>query len=470
MTDRCPEINNDACPEMNHDSCFKMNNEWCFDLKEGSGSFQQFCADIHSTRLAIRQAPCLDVLLFHSSSYQFSVGFFALALEGRHIVLPPNAQAETLHQVALQCQASLGDIAQPNLHAINKQQQEGESHAALPVMSREALFEPIDCKITFFTSGSTGQAKAVSKQFGQLNSEIDILIETFTDRITSAQVLVSTVSHQHIYGLLFKVLLPLKTGLTIVNETFEYPEHISNYLAQDRTVNALLISSPAHLKRLGLDNVLVQNQAQLQGIYSSGGPLAFDTAQLLFKQLGQAPIEIFGSTETGGIAWRQCDAPTPSPWQVFPGISYAIAPETAQLVLTSPYISEENYVTEDRVLALDSRHFELLGRADRTIKHEEKRINLNHMERCLREHPMVDEARIVVLSGANRQVLGAVIELSPEALLATKAKKSLNELFKTHLLGEFERICLPRKWRYPERMPFNAQGKLVMKELEKLFD
>lgn len=462
----------EPCLEMQTHICFDMKKDSCFEMKNGSGSFQQFCTDIHMARLATRQVSGLDVLLFHSSSYQFSVGFFALALEGRHIVLPPNAQPETLEQVASQCQASLGEIALPNLSAINLQGHCSQFTADQAEMSREILFGLSDCKITFFTSGSTGLPKAISKQFSQLNSEVDVLINTFAERISSSLAILSTVSHQHIYGLLFKILLPLKTGLTIVNETFEYPEHITNYLKQNTAVNVLLISSPAHLKRLGLDNVLVQNRRQLQAIYSSGGPLPFETAQLLFQQLGQAPIEVFGSTETGGIAWRQCERSIPDPWQVFPGITYDIVPDTAQLVLTSPYVSETNYTTDDRIRVLDHRHFELLGRADRTIKHEEKRINLDHMERCLCQHPLVAEARVLVLGGTNRQVLGAVIEFRPESrqFIATQAKKTLNELFKSHLLGEFERICLPRKWRYLERMPFNAQGKLVMKELEMLFD
>ena len=214
------------------------------------------------------------------------------------------------------------------------------------------------------------------------------------------------------------------------------------------------------------------NKAQLQAVFSSGGPLPFEIAKTLCKQLSQAPIEVFGSTETGGIAWRQCQESTPSAWQVFPDISYRVMAETAQLVLTSPYINDANYVTEDRVQRIDEQHFAMLGRADRTIKHEEKRLNLDHMERCLRQHVLVNEVRVLVLDGVKKQVLATVIELTEEgqALLNEQSKKSLNDSFKQHLLGEFERICVPKKWRYPAQMPFNSQGKLVIKELEKLFD
>ncbi|MGC3833930.1 AMP-dependent synthetase [Moritella viscosa] len=393
----------------------------CFHINKQAYSFEQFSADIHDTRQVIRQMDADSVLLFHQSSYQFSVGFFALALEGRHIVMPPNAQQQTLMHIAQQCQASLGDIKVDGLDAIN---------AAL-----------IDTPLI--------NTNSIAKH--------DVTV---------------------------KLLLPLKSGLAIVNDTFEYPEHISQLLVEelgkelseeltnDDTRTALLISSPAHLKRLSLDNVLMVNKAQLQGVFSSGGPLPFKIAKTLFKQLSQAPIEVFGSTETGGIAWRQCQELSPSAWRVFPDISYRVIPETAQLVLTSPYINDANYVTEDRVQRIDEQHFEMLGRADRTVKHEEKRINLDHMERCLQQHVLVNEVRVIVLDGVKKQVLAAVVELTAEglAILTAQNKKSLNDSFKQHLLGEFERICLPKKWRYPAQMPFNTQGKLVIKELEKLFD
>jgi acyl-coenzyme A synthetase/AMP-(fatty) acid ligase len=454
----------------------------CFYINERAVSFKQFSADISRVRFGIVQSLADSVLLFHQSSYDFAVGFFALALEGRHIVMPPNAQQQTLMHIAGQCQATLGDIKVDGLDAIdtncanssnNSNTSNNDSDVPDDVLSSRAdLFTPLDCQITFFTSGSTGQHKPIVKQFSQLNCEVDVLIKTFKARLAATQLLVSTVSHQHIYGLLFKLFLPLKSGLAIVNDTFEYPEHISQRLGLDDKQTALLISSPAHLKRLSLDNVLMANKAQLQGIFSSGGPLPFTIAQDLFSQLGQAPIEVFGSTETGGIAWRQCQESSPSAWRVFPDISYRVMAETAQLLLTSPYIVGDDYVTEDRVERIDEQHFMMLGRADRTIKHEEKRINLDHMERCLQQHALVNEVRVIVLDGEKKQVLAAVIELTEagQTLLLQQSKKSLNDSLKQHLLGEFERICLPKKWRYPALMPFNSQGKLVIKELEKLFD
>src|SRR5262249_17846917 len=59
--------------------------------------------------------------------------------------------------------------------------------------------------VVLFTSGSTGLAQAVPKRLAQLSSEIATLERQFGSMMGRADV-VATVSHQHIYGLLFKVL------------------------------------------------------------------------------------------------------------------------------------------------------------------------------------------------------------------------------------------------------------------------
>ena len=62
------------------------------------------------------------------------------------------------------------------------------------------------------------------------------------------------------------------------------------------------------------------------------------------------------------------------------------------------------------------------------------------------------------------------IHENAKKIIDNKNKRVLNVSFKTHLLKEFERISLPKKWRYLNELPFNSQGKLVQKELEALFE
>jgi len=77
--------------------------------------------------------------------------------------------------------------------------------------------------LVVFTSGSTGAAQAIPKKLSQLASEVATLEQLFGQRCGAAAVL-ATVSHQHIYGLLFKVLWPLASGRAIHALSIAYPE------------------------------------------------------------------------------------------------------------------------------------------------------------------------------------------------------------------------------------------------------
>ena len=126
---------------------------------------------------------------------------------------------------------------------------------------------------------------------------------------------------------------------------------------------------------------------------------------------------------------------------------------------------------DDLGLVHQNGQFELLGRIDRTIKLEEKRVNLDAVERHIASLAQVSEVKIIVLQGA-RRCLGCVIQLAANVQLPSSnvQKRELNQIIKSHLLLHFESVCLPRKFRYLTHMPYNSQGKLVLSQLEKLFE
>jgi acyl-coenzyme A synthetase/AMP-(fatty) acid ligase len=446
----------------------------CFLAGDKKITWSFFCEQVESVRHIIRQTQFENILLYHSDSYQFSIYFFALMLEQKHILLPPNSQQETLNQISQSADAYMGEISLLNIPHIKCIFNNDIELDIVPISASE-LFDNLNSKITFYTSGSTGKPKAIVKHSDYLLKEIETLKSTFEKPLSQTDIVLSTVSHQHIYGLLFKILLPLRFGIKILNHVFEYPEHIQAYLKANKSKQVTLLASPAHLKRLVEDNVLQQVKAQFECIFSSGGPLAFDVSSLFNKQMNIAPTEVFGSTETGGIAWRRCDKTIPSNWVLFKGIKYnSVAFEDLgeRLQISSPFMAEASYLTDDLIQQVDDSHFVLKGRSDRTIKLEEKRINLEHMEQVLLRHEGIKEAKVFILNNSERLSLVAVIAINhiAEKIIRDNNKRALNECFKKHLLTEFERISLPKKWRYLDELPFNAQGKLVQKELEVLFD
>lgn len=455
-------------------------NDNCFYRNDNFITFSMFCQRVSIARAAVRKVSCNKVLLFDTDSYQFAIWLFALILEKKHVLLPPNAQAGTLSQLAQECEATAGSIKVANKSQIIDSKIDSTIDVA--EYTREQLFELFNGEITFFTSGSTGHAKAIKKSCQQLVLEIDTLKSEFSAMLAPANFIVSTVSHQHIYGLLFKILLPLRLGKSVINQTFEYPEHICQLLGElsastilQQKGRLILVSSPAHLQRLVQDNVLMANSAHFSGIFSSGGLLSRASSQALLQQMKISPTEVYGSTETGGIAWRCGQNSAEEPWQVFANIKITVSDDRQRLEVFSPYVNEQPYITDDYVELLDTQRFLLKGRIDRTVKVEEKRVNLSHIERHLVQHHLVAEARVIVTnnnSASGRKILAAAVILTDkgQVFINKQGKLALNNVLKLHLLSEVERICLPKKWRYLLEYPYNSQGKLVLSDLEKLFD
>ncbi|MCV5649239.1 AMP-binding protein, partial [Escherichia coli] len=76
------------------------------------------------------------------------------------------------------------------------------------------------------------------------------------------------------------------------------------------------------------------NPVAIRCVFSSGGPLPNQAAQHSQLLFGSLPIEVFGSTETGGIAYRQQHVAC-TPWTLFPGVEAELNHEHC-LKLRSP--------------------------------------------------------------------------------------------------------------------------------------
>ena len=410
--------------------------------------FQQVQAACH----VIAQQPGKTVLLYQPDCQLFSVWFFALCLQGKHIVLAPDAQPGTLQYAMMHCDWQVPDMS-PTMPE--------------PATDNvESLLLAGDIRVSFFTSGSTGAPKLIHKTLTLLLTEVQTLQQQFSTQLPPNCQFAATVSHQHIYGLLFRLLWPMCNDQLIFRSQIRFLEQWQDLLQQHPTV---LIASPAHLSRFDDVARLSPYRNNSCAVFSSGGPLPEIVPPLFINALGAAPLEVFGSTETGGIAFRQRHLPD-TPWQVFDGISIGQNDELA-LTLTSPYLGHsEHYTTQDKVLLLDNRHFQLLGRLDRIVKLEEKRLALPEMEQHCLSCELVIAAAAIVLQQERPQLAMAVV-LSPagEQLLAHSGKLAVNQQLKQHLLQRFERVMLPRKFRYVACLPYNPQGKLPQQQLEALF-
>lgn len=374
---------------------------------------------------------------------------------GKIVVLPGDKLPSTLKQLSALVDASVGDLASAIAAPLK-----GFARTPIPRSELDAQ-SPV---LIIFTSGSTGEPCAIEKNIAQLDAELKSLESCFGQTIGDA-IIYGTVSHQHIYGLLFRVLWPLAAGRIFHTLRLEYPEQIANQLS---TQSSVLIASPAHLKRLP-ENLDWQGlRLQLKVVFSSGGPLNAESADNVTQLWKHRPIEVFGSSETGGIAWRQSENGSTS-WQPLPGVEWRLSEEHLQI--RSPHLSSNDwFVTQDRAALRDGNKFELLGRSDRIIKLEERRISLTAIENSLSNNSSVHECKMLVLAG-QRERLAAVVVLNAEGdrdLQANGKLAVVNRLRKA-LETSVDPIAIPRHWRFLEAMPVDSQGKTSQRVLAELF-
>lgn len=147
--------------------------------------------------------------------------------------------------------------------------------------------------ISFFTSGSTGSPKSCTHDKCLLLQETD----TWNTLLAPQGTLWSFVSPQHIYGFLFSVLLPDRTGLSskdgrsLSHHNLEWFVKPDDWFIGIPDLYDLWLRSHAHFP---------------SGVYalSSTAPLSTVSTEMLVAN-GLSVIEIYGSSESGGIGFRK---------------------------------------------------------------------------------------------------------------------------------------------------------------------
>lgn len=319
--------------------------------------------------------------------------------------------------------------------------------------------------LTICTSGSTGEPKLINKSLNQLQQEVIVLEKVWGAQLSNAVVLGSVIS-QHIYGLLFRVIWPMCAGRDFYSQPLPFPEDLQQQtqtlIAANRPV--VWVTSPALLKRMSA-NLNWQLLKQVRLIFSSGGPLVQDCATAIYQQLDFYPTEIYGSSETGGIAFKQGN----TSWEALPKVKLS-QDERGALKVSSPWLAQNVEQTNDAV-ELSGNQFTLLGRLDRLVKLEEKRVSLPYLEQALAKHPWIIEARLGVVQ-EQRAFLGALVALNAQGIhaLRNQGRKAVIAQLRQHLTDYCEALALPRRWRLFEHLPSNSQSKLGQAQINQLLE
>jgi acyl-coenzyme A synthetase/AMP-(fatty) acid ligase len=298
-----------------------------------------------------------------------------------------------------------------------------------------------------FTGGSTGRPQIWPKTGHNLLDEALFLARAF--EIGTDDRILATVPPHHIYGLLFSVLVPLVSGAAVIPAQPSFPAEIRE--TARRHGATILVSVPPHYQALR-DTPL--DCASLRMAFSSAGPLA-EAENRNFRTCNQVPvIEVFGSTETGGIGCRNrfageagFTAFQPVVWRESDGL----------LAVRSPFLSpglplddEGWFQTADRIRPLDNRVFIPRGRADAVAKVGGRRVNLEEIRDTIRGLAGIHDCVVAALPerGGRGSRIAALVagEVEPETVRELAAR-------------QLEPHARPRIIRVVKTIPVRANGK-----------
>lgn len=261
---------------------------------------------------------------------------------------------------------------------------EGAPAAALPpaphcladwLPACQAALEAQDGAIGFRSSGSRSLAHLERHALSTLWQEARHLAAL----VGARERVLSAVPPHHVYGFLFTVLLPRALGGCPVQDV---PDAVA--LAADCRSGDLVIGYPELWRALAmLDRPAPPG---VVGITSTA-PCPSETA-IAVAARGIRLIEIFGSSETAGLGWRDD-----------PDAAYAWFPwwqleADGSLCRTLPEGGTHRCAAPDHLLKVAPGRFQTLGRRDQAVQVGGVNVWPARVEQILCEHPWVAQAAV----------------------------------------------------------------------------
>ena len=235
--------------------------------------------------------------------------------------------------------------------------------------------------LTFRTSGSSGQTKPCTHDASWLWQESLALGELFPGR---RRLLFAVPSH-HIYGFLFTVLLPQVLDLP-ADRLIDLRRSSAAALPGQLRAGDLVVAHPDYW-RTALTLVPAFPE-DIVGV-TSGAPCPDDIAAGLRAAGLSRLVQVFGSSETAGLGWRDDET---APYRCFP---YWQGPDRDGSMLRHMMDgTTASFTVQDELVWKDSRHFLPQGRRDEVVQVGGRNVSPAHVAQVLRRHPRVQDASV----------------------------------------------------------------------------
>jgi acyl-coenzyme A synthetase/AMP-(fatty) acid ligase len=413
---------------------------------DGAMNVGQF---LQAARRLAEQLPAHKyVFNLFTDRFQFLLGFCASVIAGQCTLLPPNKLAKTLEQLSVDYPDSYtledpdslcGELSAPGTPG----KLAGAGNGVIPDIPENQL-----CAIAF-TSGSTGKAKPNLKYWGTLRTGSLNNAGFLLKDIASQMSLLGTVPPQHMWGFEASILLPLFGNASVSHLTPFFPQDIVEALESLPEPRGL-ISSPVHL------NILLKSGVyppRLERIYCATAPLDKSLALELEQRFKTRVVEVFGSSETGMLAFRHTSQE--SSWQ-FSGL-FELDTRKEGVLVRGQHLPEQ-VLLQDVIEKTGENRFNLLGRHQDMLNIAGKRGSLSDLNCLLLAVPGVEDGVIFMPEGDTERLAALVVasDLEPSDIVGA-------------LRLEIDTVFLPRPVYMVSELPRQETGKLANEELLNLY-
>ena len=318
----------------------------------------------------------------------------------------------------------------------------------IEIKNCDYLFPQVDPKkiiINFFTSGSTKEAQIIKKSLWNLIEEgIDVTTEL---KLANKNLMIkSSTTFCHLFGMTFGLMFPLCNKYIIDTEKVLYPENIDSE-------NCFFVSTPAFLTALKKHSLPFTVNPKY--IIAAGAKVNDDVFE--YFEANSKVIEIYGSTETGVIAYRTTSKA--KELTKFPNVKFE-----NNNTITSNYIYNLKTNITDNI-QLNGNKLLVLGRKDRIIKIYDKRVSLEAIETSLNNNELIENSYCFEFKN-KLACICVLTEAGKNHLLA----KGINELKKSlkNYLKEYTEV-VPQKWHFNNCIPTTQTGKIDKIFINKIF-
>lgn len=281
------------------------------------------------------------------------------------------------------------------------------------------------------TSGSTGQPKSCRHRMSDLIEEA----ETFAAHIPARRRVVALVPANHLYGMVWTAILPAVTGVPVVARTLG--------ASLDLAPGDLVVAVPEQWQ--AIRRLVRRFPADVVGVSSAGQLDATCADGLLAAGLAHL-FDIYGASETGGIAMRE-----------WPATSYALLPRWHLVPHGADdwHLGDEcgaRHELPDRIDRIGERGVRPLGRRDHAVQVGGHNVRPAQVADVLRTIEGVADAAVRLDAGGRLKAFIVPEGAADPAQLAIEI-----DCVSSQRLSAPER---PRSVRFGRALPRNPMGKL----------